>query len=133
MFNSAWKALFISKKRFKYAINQLLIETKKKKLKKIRDYYNKKLGLNNSSDHLYRVIVDNNEDFIEKMKSAEIQCGIHYRCTHNLKAYFGKTCNTYNLKQSEMAEKHIASIPFREDLTNKDQQYIVEQVKKCQQ
>lgn len=109
------------------------LEHKKKKLNKIREKYNDKLGYENSSDHLYRIIVRDNDEFMKKMLENEIQCGIHYRCTHNEPAYKGYAINCDGMKKSEHAEVHTVSIPFHEDLTVKETNYIIKKVKKCQQ
>lgn len=106
---------------------------KKKTLKKIRDYYNKKLGYDNSSDHLYRIVVTNNVKFIDAMKLEDVQCGIHYRCIHREPAYKGHLINCEGMGKSERAQNQTVSIPFHEDLTRKELNYIIKKVKKCQQ
>ncbi len=107
------------------------IDKKKTNLKKIRDYYNKKLKLRNTSDHLYRIRVRNNAEFIEKMKKNHIQCGIHYRCTHKEPAYNGHSVNNSGLNKSERAADRTVSIPFHEDITIKTADHIIKKVKEC--
>ena len=40
------------------------------------DIYNKQLGYDNSSSHLYRIEVTDNQEFISKMRENNIICGI---------------------------------------------------------
>ena len=53
-----------------------------KSLKSLSDIYNKEFGYNNSSLHLYRIEVADNQKFIENMKNVGIICGIHYSALH---------------------------------------------------
>lgn len=109
------------------------IDKKKLNLKEIRDYYNKKLKLKNTSDHLYRIKVKNNIEFIDKMKKNDIQCGIHYRCTHKEDAYKGHTVNCDGLSKSERASNKTVSIPFHEDITIEMADHIIKKVEECRQ
>jgi len=106
--------------------NLKLLDAKKVKLSAVRDYYNKELGYNNTSDHLYRINVKDRSKFMNDMKSAGIVCGIHYECQHNNPVYFfsNSTC-----PKSNEISKTTVSIPFHEALTTKDMEYVVNQIK----
>tara|TARA_R110002020_G_scaffold474660_1_gene706663 strand:+ start:1333 stop:2253 length:921 start_codon:yes stop_codon:yes gene_type:complete len=108
--------------------NLKLLDFKKMKLKKIRNIYNTKLGLNNTSDHLYRINVDNQSNFIKKMGGSSIICGIHYNTLHNNRAYSSyipKTC-----KNSVIESKHTVSIPFHEKLSEDEINYVISKIKR---
>tara|TARA_Y100000034_G_scaffold134896_1_gene204713 strand:- start:870 stop:1823 length:954 start_codon:yes stop_codon:yes gene_type:complete len=107
--------------------NLKLLDFKKRKLKKIRDFYNKELGYNNISDHLYRINVKNNKEFVKYMGGKGISCGIHYNSLHNHNVYKTKD----NCPKSEKISKTTVSIPFHEDLDkNGQKEYILESIKK---
>ena len=107
--------------------NLKLLDYKKRKLGKIRNFYNKELGYNNTSNHLYRIKVDDNKSFIEYMNKNNIVCGIHYEALHQNKIY---NSNPVKCELSTILSKQTTSIPFHENLNNKELIYIVNQIKK---
>ena len=110
--------------------NLKLLDYKKRKLKKIRDFYNSELGYNNTSDHLYRIKVDDNKKFIKYMKKGGITCGIHYDALHTNPVYNNSLNNSSFLKSNEES-KQTVSIPFHENLNKNGQlEYIVKHIKK---
>ena len=102
--------------------NFKLYSDKLKKLEIIRNYYNNKLGYKNTSNHLYRINVENRNDFINFMKSKKITCGIHYECMHNNSIY---KINNLNYPKSEIISKKTVSIPFHENLTENNLNLII--------
>lgn len=104
------------------------LDEKKERLAAIRDQYNKMLGLNNTSDHLYRINVKNNRMFIDAMKQYGIMCGIHYEAAHKSSLFkpFHVLNSLYYFPLSEKEEKQTVSIPFHEGLTSSNLKYIVE-------
>lgn len=100
-------------------------DSKRDRLLNIRNLYNKKLELNNTSFHLYRITVDNNIKFLEYMKSKNILCGIHYKALH-LDSVYSNT--PIHLPASEQISNSTASIPFHENLTNDEINYIIESI-----
>jgi dTDP-4-amino-4,6-dideoxygalactose transaminase len=102
--------------------NFKLYSDKLKKLEIIRNYYNNKLGYKNTSNHLYRINVENRNDFINFMKSKKITCGIHYECMHNNSIY---KINNLNCPKSEIISKKTVSIPFHENLTENNLNLII--------
>ena len=111
-----------------YIANENLkkIDNKNTKLKSVRDFYNRELGYENTSNHLYRIEVENRDIFIEKMKQNNIVCGIHYEALHQVPIY--KNNNT--CKNSSILSKKTVSIPFHEKLNLTDLVYIVNKIKK---
>jgi dTDP-4-amino-4,6-dideoxygalactose transaminase len=107
--------------------NLKLLDAKKDRLKQIRNIYNKELGYNNTSDHLYRIVVNDNKKFIKHMKSINIVCGIHYDALHENEVY--SPWLTDSCPNSSKLSKQTVSIPFHEELTNKQISYIVDSIK----
>ena len=91
------------------------------------DIYNRELGYNNSSKHLYRIEVLNNEKFIQNMKNAGIVCGIHYPALHKNPIY--NNGEKYDCPKSEKLEKRTVSLPMNEKLSFLETEYIIDKVK----
>jgi len=107
------------------------LEEKKSKLKEIRNFYNKNFNLKNTSDHLYRILVNDNKSFLSYMKSKKIVCGIHYESQHENVIY---TNEIHNCSKSKFLSNKTVSIPFHEKLSNQDLIYIVETIQSyCEQ
>lgn len=113
----------ISKVGYKFYMNSLqaymakqnleYLEGKNNYLATIRDIYNTHFTLSNTSLHLYRILVNDNEKFIKKAKENGIVCGIHYKALHKNSIY---SKELLSLRYSEFEEKHTVSIPFHEKL-----------------
>lgn len=97
-------------------------------LEKIKKAYNRAFGLNNTSNHLYRIRVNNNRTFIQRMKLAGIQCGIHYEHCHNKKFF---NCDKQKLPLSEKESTQTVSVPFHEKLTEQQIGRITYAVSGC--
>lgn len=112
-----------------YIANENLkkLDKKLEKLSFIRQKYNKNFGLANSSDHLYRINVNNRNQFMEDMRLNGIQTGIHYSALH-LNPVYSKQNKT--LSRSETEQNTTISIPFNEKMSNKDVKYVCEMVSK---
>jgi dTDP-4-amino-4,6-dideoxygalactose transaminase len=93
------------------------LDDKRKALLQLRKVYNGALGYKNTSDHLYRIKVRDNRDFVKKAHSNGITCGIHYDTCHN-KVVFG--ASTRSLPLSEEMARTTVSIPFHDGLNPDD-------------
>ena len=102
-------------------------EDKRRILSAIRSYYNDYLKINNTSYHLYRIKTNNNIKFIEYMKKKNIICGIHYKALHLDPVY--KKSYYQNLSISEQISQSTVSIPFHEQLSLCEVQYIIKCIK----
>ena len=91
------------------------------------DTYNKELGYENTSKHLYRIEVVNQEKFIDDMKRAGIVCGIHYPALHLNSTY--NDGKKINLPKSENVEKHTVSLPMNEKISFIELEYLISKVK----
>lgn len=102
------------------------LDEKYKKLKTVREIYNKEFSYSNTSNHLYRIIVDNRNEVINNLKTKGISTGIHYNPTHKEEVYMnGDEC-----VNSDYYGSRTLSIPFHEKLTNAELDKIVKEVKK---
>lgn len=98
--------------------------SKTEKLKRLRDHYNVKLGLNNTSSHLYRVKVVDNQKSLATLAKDGIQCGIHYKCLHSHPIY----STEQNLINSTALAKQTLSLPFHEKLSLKDADQVIKKI-----
>lgn len=99
-----------------------LYESKLERLSYIREHYNKNLGLNNTSSHLYRINTNERDTLINNLKKHNIQTGIHYTSLHNHEVY---KINDDFLPNSEIESLTTLSIPFHEKLINNDIEKII--------
>lgn len=100
------------------------LSSKNDVLAEIRQTYNKAFGYNNSSNHLYRILVSENTEFIKDMSGKFIQCGIHYKALSVDPVYSsGDSC-----PKSELEATQTVSIPFHENLTKTQVQYIIDTI-----
>jgi dTDP-4-amino-4,6-dideoxygalactose transaminase len=103
------------------------LEEKEKRLREIREEYNSAFNIDNVSSHLYRLRVDDRDQFINTMQNQGIQCGVHYSTVHNIDCYRVK--NNTSLDRSNQEAKNTVSIPFNESLTDEQVKYIIDSVK----
>ena len=100
-----------------------LYENKLNKLEEIRKKYNKSLGYENTSNHLYRIDVDDRDEYMKYMKNNGVITGVHYESTHlnPIYALEGTKCPL-----SEEKSLKTVSIPFHEQLTIGDINFIID-------
>ena len=112
-----------------YIANENLskLEHKKRRLFEIRNIYNKELGYNNTSEHLYRINVKDRNEFIKHMKSVGILCGIHYESQHCNDVYTKSA--KFICPNSELESVTTVSIPFHESLTKNELTHIIKNIK----
>jgi len=102
-------------------------ENKLEKLKYIKKIYNNELGYNNVSNHLYRIEMNERNNFIKYMKTNKVVCGIHYEALHLNPTYH---LNNSVCPNSEFVSQRTVSIPFHENLTEDNITYIINLIKK---
>ena len=107
--------------------NFVNFDKKMRSLGSLVDTYNKELGYENTSKHLYRIEVVNQEKFINNMKRAGIVCGIHYSALHLNSTY--NEGKKFDLPKSEKVARHTVSIPMNEKLSYNDMEYLIEKIK----
>ena len=96
-------------------------------LSNLVDIYNRELGYKNTSKHLYRIEVLDNERFVQKMKEAGIICGIHYPALHLNPIY--NEDKKLDCPKSEKLQKRTVSLPMNERLSFNELGYILDKVK----
>ena len=106
------------------------LDDKNKRLDEISAIYNKELGYYNNSNHLYRIRVKRRGDFMSKMFEDGIQVGIHYMPQHLRKEVaYRFTMPGKPLVDSEIEGLQTVSIPFHENLSNSDLDFIIGKIK----
>lgn len=110
-----------------------LKKTKKlnKKRLKIAKLYSKKINIEQkmsfteeSSYHLYWILVNNRTDFLKKINAKGIEVGIHYAPIHKTKFYNSKQI----LVNTERVAKQIVTLPIHPNLNDDDIEYIIKNV-----
>ena len=94
--------------------NLSILEEKYEKLDAIREHYNAYFGLNNTSNHLYRISVDNRKQLLEASKEHGIELGIHYEAAHLNPLY---KCDSMDLPNTITSHNKTVSIPFNEKMS----------------
>jgi len=89
----------------------------------IRNYYNQKLQLNNTSHHLYRISVNENKKFIQYMSNNGVVCGVHYEAQHTNPIY--NFDRNFDCQKSDLESNRTVSIPFHTKLSTKDLNKII--------
>lgn len=95
------------------------LQEKQFKIKRNREYLNSELGLNNTSNHLYCIDIDNRNQFRRYMQERNIMTGVHYPCMH---AVFS---SEDVFPESEKWSRRTVSIPFHEDLGKRELDHIL--------
>lgn len=119
-----WKMYMNSIQAYIANKNLLILDDKKEKINKVRTIYNKTFKLNNKSDHLYRININNRDYFIKYMKESNVICGIHYKPLHLIPLYNKKIILPYTEKQY----KTTVSIPLHENLSKDNIMKIVNKI-----
>jgi dTDP-4-amino-4,6-dideoxygalactose transaminase len=83
--------------------------------------YNKGFGPLNTGLHLYPLLVRNRVSFLKKMKAAGIQCSVHFRPLHQMKAYK----STKKLPVTEDIGSKVVSLPLYPEMTDKEVDYVI--------
>ena len=96
-------------------------------LQHLVDTYNSELGYENTSKHLYRIEVLDNEKFVKRMKEAGIICGIHYSALHLNPIY--NDGKELGCPKSKKLQKRTVSLPMNENLSFNETEYIIDKVK----
>lgn len=89
--------------------------------------YNANLGLKNTGNHLYPILVEKRDEFIKYMHKKGIQTSIHFLPIHKFKAYKD---DKVKLPVTEYVCDRIVSLPLFYDMTDKQIDYISKKVLK---
>ena len=122
-----WKMYMNSVQAWVGLENFKKLEAKAKRYDEIREYYNNAFGLSNKSRHLYRLRTDDREEFMDSLKAADVQCGIHYRSVHDVDCYAPIT--EVELPLSIIESNSTVSIPYHEMMTDEEVETVIKEVK----
>lgn len=89
--------------------------------------YNRLLGLQNTGNHVYPVLVKQRNDVMEKLYDAGIQTTVHFRPLHLMKGY-ADVEKEEDLSFTEYIGEHILSLPIYPGLTDEEVKYIAGKV-----
>ncbi|MEK7531831.1 MAG: DegT/DnrJ/EryC1/StrS aminotransferase family protein [Patescibacteria group bacterium] len=89
--------------------------------------YNKNLGLKRTGNHVYPILVENREEFIAQMLEEGIQCAIHFRPIHLMKAY--ENFPREDLSVTERIGSLMVSLPVFPAMTDEEVDYVSEKVR----
>ena len=92
---------------------------------RIRNKYNDALDTNNTSLYLYRINVENRDEFIEDALAEGIQCGVHYKPMYMMEA-FRKFPVIGDKHEIEEDYETTVSLPFHAMLTDEDVSKVIE-------
>lgn len=97
---------------------------------RVRNKYNDAFNLSNRSLYLYRINVNRRNDFIKYMAEDGIECGVHFKPLHQMKAYSHIPFEGEVMGKVDLAYEKTVSLPFYESLTEQEQDLIIYKVKK---
>ena len=120
-----WKMYMNSFQAFIANQNLRKLDKKRAALKTIRQEYNYAFNLSNTSDHLYRINVENRERVMRLLKEKGISTGVHYTPLHLQDLYK----QSKKLPLSELEGATTLSIPFNEKLSIKDIELVIKEIK----
>jgi len=81
----------------------------------------------NDSDYLYRINVENRDDFVEKMGKRGIECGVHFKPLHLMNPFSG--IRVENQHKIEKAYKTTVSLPFYDTMTISEVHQVIRATK----
>lgn len=99
-----------------------------KKRDEIVNLYNGLLGLSNKGNHLYPILVDNRNEFIEYMKNNGVSCSVHFIPLHTMTAYSSMP-KRVSLSVTEFVGERVVTLPLHPLLTLREVRYISKLVK----
>lgn len=80
--------------------------------------------------HLYVVLVDNRDSFVEYLRERGVECGVHYpRAIHQLPAFRGEAFAGESFPHAERLARHGVSLPMCPTLTLESVEKVAKAVK----
>jgi dTDP-4-amino-4,6-dideoxygalactose transaminase len=93
------------------------------------DLYNSLLDYKNKGLHLYPILVQDRQKFMESMAAAEIGCGVHFFPLHQMKAFKElESTRLMDLTNTEYFGDRLVSLPLFPSLTDAEIEYVCEKV-----
>jgi dTDP-4-amino-4,6-dideoxygalactose transaminase len=122
-----WKMYMNSAQAYVIQQNFMRLGHKESILDVIKVIYNGVFNLKNTSNHLYRLNVENRGEMINSFQKKGISYGIHYKAQHLNPVYNKKKLD---LPKSFYESETTLSIPFHEKLKPEEIKTITEEVRK---
>lgn len=94
----------------------------------IVEKYNKAFGLSRAGNHVYPLLVKNQEEFVNYMYKEGVQCTVHFRPVHTMTAY-KKYYHGEPLPNTDFIGSHVVSIPLHAELSDEEVNFIIEKAK----
>lgn len=89
--------------------------------------YNGVFDIERTGNHLYPILVNHREEFMEFMDANGIQCSVHFLPLHRMSAY--KSYGRDDLKNTEYLGDRLVSIPLYPSLQDEEISYVIQKVK----
>ena len=86
--------------------------------------YNKGFGQSWAANHVYMVLVESQEKFVNYMYEHGVQCTVHFRPLHTMTAY-QPYYHGEPLPMTDYLGSHVVSLPLFPQLTNEEVEYII--------
>ena len=104
------------------------LDKKMRSLKSLCNTYNREFGYNNTSLHLYRIEVLDNQKFIITMKKLGVSCGIHYSALHLNTVY--NNGKKFECSKSKKLQDRTVSLPMNEKVPFLELEHMIDKIKK---
>ena|SRR3989344_355743 len=98
-----------------------------KRRKEVVALYNKLLGKNNQGTHLYPILVENRDKFLEYMKKNQIGCSFHFTPLHLQPAF--KKYYRGNLPVTEYVGARVVTLPLDSVITDREVRKVASLIK----
>ncbi len=110
------------------ALNQLRKYPELEEMRKdVLHRYNTNLGTENTSTYLYRINVNDRDEFIPWMKEKGIECGVHFAPLHLMQAYKDHS-REVSMEKTEREGRTTVSLPLYHSLLVSEIDYISDMV-----
>ena len=96
---------------------------------KIVSIYNNAFSLDNKSDYLYRINIEDRDRFIEYAKEQGVECGVHFKPLHLMTPFKDVPMSREDKKKVEEAYRTTVSLPFYDTMTDEEVKKVIETVK----
>jgi len=96
---------------------------------KIVSIYNNAFSLDNKSDYLYRINIEDRDRFIEYAKENGVECGVHFKPLHLMTPFKDVPMSREDKKKVEEAYRTTVSLPFYDTMTDEEVKKVIETVK----
>src|SRR3990167_1374583 len=96
---------------------------------KIVSIYNNAFSLDNKSDYLYRINIEDRDRFIEYAKENGVECGVHFKPLHLMTPFKDVPMSREDKKKEEEAYRTTVSLPFYDTMTDEEVKKVIETVK----